>query len=72
MRDTISRLSSEMLEQQIAKVYWETHRDLPGVTIVETGLLADLWAEFDKRLEEGRIDPDTDYEAPAWREGYYE
>lgn len=58
MQTTIANLSGERLEQEIAAIYYRGAREAPGVQIREAGLLADLWAEFDYRLEEGLIDPD--------------
>lgn len=72
MKTTIENLSNERLEQEISNIYWTAAKEAPGVTLKETGNLGLLWEEFDERLEVGAISPDTDYEAPTWREGFYE
>lgn len=47
--------STEKLEDEIAAVYQEAHRVKPGVRVREAGILAVLWAEFDRRAEAGLI-----------------
>lgn len=56
MKETIQKLSNERLESEIANIYWEAHEVYPGKPVEETGLLADLWSEFDSRLALGTID----------------
>lgn len=56
MKETIQKLSNERLEQEIANLYWTAHELSPRTTLKETGLLADLWSEFDNRLAAGIID----------------
>lgn len=51
MKETIKGLSHERLDQEIANLYWEGHRVTPGTQLQETGLLGDLWAEFDARVK---------------------
>lgn len=60
MKTTIKSLSSERLEQEIAKIYWLAATENPPIHPVETGLLAELWSEFDYRIGEGLIDQDPD------------
>ena len=61
MKTVINGLSNERLEDQIAKIYQEAHYEAPSVRVQETGLLAELWAEFDDRHAAGRIARDTDW-----------
>lgn len=56
MKETIQKLSNERLESEIANIYWSAHEVSPGKRLMETGLLADLWSEFDSRLALGAID----------------
>lgn len=56
MKETIQKLSNERLESEIANIYWAAHEVSPGKRLQETGLLADLWNEFDVRLASGTID----------------
>lgn len=50
--------SLEKLEDEIAAIYQEAHRVNPYVKVQETGILADLWAEFDRRSAAGEVDDD--------------
>lgn len=63
MKTTIKNLSNESLEQEIAKVYVEAYREVPGVMVNEEKhpWLGLLWQEFDERFEAGTIDRDSDY-----------
>lgn len=61
MQTTIANLSNERLEQEIANVYYQAHQEDPKLRIyegTEGSLLFGLWQEFDRRFEEGLIDPD--------------
>lgn len=72
MKQTIAGLSNERLESEIAAIYYRGQREAPGVPIQETGLLSELWAEFEERLKAGTISDDTDWAPREWREGWYE
>lgn len=56
MKLAISELTNERLDQEIAKIYWESHQ----VGFIPQGrakhILNMLWGEFDQRAEEGRGD----------------
>ena len=56
MRELIGNLSNERLEQEIGALYWRAFEDAPGVVLRETGVLGELWAEFDRRIEAGEIE----------------
>ena len=49
-------LSLERLEAEISRFYWEAAALVPGVSVVESGLLAELWLEFDRRVEAGVVE----------------
>lgn len=49
-------ISNQNLEHQIAMVYVDAAKWYPGQKVEEAGILADMWAEFDKRSEAGTID----------------
>lgn len=53
-------LSNRMLEAEISRYYWTAHLTVPGVTPKEVGILGDLWAEFDRRVEEGTMTDDDE------------
>ena len=74
MKTTIEGLSNESLEQNIAQVYMSAYQEAPGVTVNEEKhpYLRLMWDDFERRLAEGTIDPDSDYAPKEWREGYYE
>lgn len=71
MTSVFNGLSSERLEQEIARAYWEwseyvrSHYFRTGVglspTVNEVGLMAEMWAEFDARMEAETISADTDW-----------
>lgn len=54
MKLTVKGLSSERLDQEIAKVYYDAH--LAGVPVSKRAkqVLDVLWDEFDERVKEGR------------------
>ena len=49
-------ISNQNLEHQIAMVYVDAAKMYPGLRVKETGILAQMWAEFDLRAAEGTID----------------
>lgn len=49
-------ISNQNLEHQIAMIYVDAARRYPGLKVKETGILADMWTEFDRRAEAGTID----------------
>lgn len=57
-------MSNEMLEQNIAAIYYEGYQVAPGRHIEErkNPILEGLWREFELRLKEGTISPETDWE----------
>lgn len=52
----IANMSNSRLEQDISNVYWKMNKWYPGREVKETGLLALMWEEFDRRAEAGTID----------------
>lgn len=60
MKWRIETLSNRMLEAEISRYYWQAHQVLPGRTPPEVGILGDLWAEFDRRVEEGTMTDDDE------------
>lgn len=54
----IENKSVEKLEAEIAGFYWEAYQVDPFVRVQEAGVLADLWAEFDRRVRTGQIEID--------------
>lgn len=60
MKWRIETLSNRRLESEIAAFYWEGSKMSPGVHLQETGVLGDLWAEFDRRVEEGTMTDDEE------------
>lgn len=57
MTNEIRNLSNEMLEQEIAGLYWRAHHDLGGKILdPEVGVLGQLWDEFDGRVASGGIE----------------
>jgi hypothetical protein len=72
LKSVIKGLSSVRLEQEIAAKYWQRYEDwtthynrtgqmLANRGLMETGILALLWEEFDARMAAGTIDPETDW-----------
>lgn len=72
MKDVISNLSNERLEQEIAAIYLTVHQDGKVVEETEGSFLNLYWNEFEERLAAGAINPDTDWEPKGWKEGFYE
>lgn len=60
MKWRIETLSNRRLESEIAAYYWAAHKTVPGVTPKEVGILGELWAEFDRRVEEGTMTDDDE------------
>ena len=60
MKETISKLSNERLEAEIANQYYRAYEE--GIKVVEKegSLLSMLWAEWEERYHDGRIN-DEDY-----------
>lgn len=57
LRREIRNLSNEMLDQELAGYYWRAHHDLGGKILnPDTGVLGQLWEEFDGRVESGAIE----------------
>lgn len=56
----IEQLSNRRLEAEIANIYYDNHRDFPGLAIRETGTLEYLWAEFDRRVDSGKMTDDDE------------
>lgn len=60
MKWRIETLSNRMLEAEISRYYWTAHLTTPRDTPKEVGILGDLWAEFDRRVEEGTMTDDDE------------
>lgn len=60
MKWRIQTFSNRMLEAEISGFYWYAHKNAPGVTPKEVGILGELWAEFDRRVEEGTMTDDDE------------
>ena len=48
-------MTLEQVEREIAGHYRWFAKEAPGVTPMETGALAQLWAVFDRKVEEQRV-----------------
>lgn len=60
MKWRIETLSNRRLESEIAAYYWAAHKIVPGITPKEVGILGEMWAEFDRRVEEGTMTDDDE------------
>ena len=60
MKWRIETMSNRMLEAEISRYYWSAYETVPGVTPKGVGILGDLWAEFDRRVEEGTMTDDDE------------
>lgn len=60
MKWKIEKMSNRRLEAEISNVYYLAAADAPGVTPNEVGILGELWAEFDRRVEEGTMTRDDE------------
>lgn len=54
MKLTVKELSSERLDQEIARVYYDAYLAKIPVRKQAKQVLDFLWAEFDERVAEGR------------------
>lgn len=72
MKTVVAGFSNELLEQEIAKIYWSQFLVArakflvsgvwPVLGVRESGLLGVLWDEFDSRFVAGLIGSDSDWE----------
>lgn len=57
----IEQLSNRRLESEITQLYWDTAKTHPGTTFPEEGtIMGLLWAEFDRRVESGKMTDDDE------------
>ena len=56
----IGTYSDRRLEAEISNIYYDNHKNFPDIQMIESGNLALLWAEFDRRVAAGAMTDDEE------------